>query len=82
MWCLQDPLSLAPWTNALFALADSGCSTFDAGGGGWPPPQQLTALLPELLGPLGGAAAAGGPAAISSWLYGGAERVLGAFKRR
>jgi hypothetical protein len=62
--------------NALFALADAGCSSFDTGGAGWPPcPGQ--APLTELL-----AGFYGNPAAASAWLYGGAERVLGVFKRR
>jgi hypothetical protein len=74
--CLQDPLSLVPWMNALFALADAGCSSFDTGGAGWPPcPGQVP--LTELL-----AGSSGNPAAASAWLYGGAERVLGVFKRR
>jgi hypothetical protein len=74
--CLQDPLSLVPWMSALFALADSGCRSFDTGGAGWPPcPGQ--APLTELL-----AGSYGNPAAASAWLYGGAERVLGVFKRR
>lgn len=73
---LQDPLSLVPWMSALFALADAGCRSFDTGGAGWPPcPGQ--APLTELL-----AGSYGNPAAASAWLYGGAEKVLGVFKRR
>ncbi|WIA22457.1 hypothetical protein OEZ85_004755 [Tetradesmus obliquus] len=71
-----DPLSLVPWMSALFALADAGCRSFDTGGAGWPPcPGQ--APLTELL-----AGSYGNPAAASAWLYGGAEKVLGVFKRR
>lgn len=78
----QDPLSLTPWMNALFALADSGCSSFDTGGtvtvcGPHPPPG--VSLLDLLAPPV---AAAGGPGGVSAWLYRGAERVLGTFKRR
>eukprot|EP00878_Enallax_costatus_P028079 GHUV01030286.1.p1 GENE.GHUV01030286.1~~GHUV01030286.1.p1 ORF type:complete len:305 (+),score=86.74 GHUV01030286.1:545-1459(+) len=76
-----DPLSLVPWMSALFALADSGCSSFDTGGCGWPPQPDKTPLS-DLLGPSGTSAAVGGPAAASAWLYGGAEKVLGVFKRR
>lgn len=65
-----------PWMSALFALADAGCRSFDTGGAGWPPcPGQ--APLTELL-----AGSYGNPAAASAWLYGGAEKVLGVFKRR
>lgn len=66
--------------NALFALADSGCGTFDTGGavcGAHPPPG--VSLLDLLALPV---AAAGGPGGMSAWLYRGAERVLGTFKRR
>ncbi|KAF8057626.1 svkA [Scenedesmus sp. PABB004] len=68
----QDPLALTPWMCALFALADAGCTSFDAGGGGFPPTRPGASPLAELL-------AQGGPAA--AW-HGGAERLLGAFKRR
>lgn len=76
--------------NALFALADSGCTFFDAGGGSAGPlaaaqqqPAQAAAAplkLVELLAPP--CAATGGPAGLSTWLYRGHERVLGTFKRR
>eukprot|EP00879_Flechtneria_rotunda_P018560 GHRR01019474.1.p1 GENE.GHRR01019474.1~~GHRR01019474.1.p1 ORF type:complete len:462 (+),score=186.66 GHRR01019474.1:276-1661(+) len=75
-----DPLSLVPWMSALFALADAGCSCFDAGGGGWPPPNAGQVPLTELLGPP--SSSTRGPAAASAWLYGGSEKVLGVFKRR
>lgn len=67
--------------SSLFALADAGCSSFDAGGCGWPS-QVGKPTLADLLGPASTSAAVGGPAAVSTWLYGGAEKVLGMFKRR
>jgi hypothetical protein len=76
----QDPLSLTPWMNALFALADSGVSSFDTGGAvccAHPPPG--VSLLDLMAAPV---AAAGGPTGVSAWLYRGAEKVLGTFKRR
>lgn len=72
-----DPLALAPWMSALFDAADAGCRLFDAGGGAWPP--QTPSLL-ELLPPP--CAASGGHARLSTWLFRGPERALGAFKRR
>jgi hypothetical protein len=78
--CLQDPLSLTPWMNALFALADSGCNTFDTGGAVcWAHPPPGVPLLDLMAPPV---AAAGGPGGVSAWLYRGSERVLGTFKRR
>lgn len=77
---MQDPLSLTPWMSALFALADSGCSTFDTGGAvSASHPAPGVPLLDLLAPPV---AAAGGPAGVSAWLYRGAEKVLGTFKRR
>lgn len=64
----------------MFALADSGCRTFDTGGAvdlAHPAPQ--VPLMELLAAPT---AAAGGPAGASAWLYRGPEKVLGAFKRR
>lgn len=68
---------------SLFELADAGATLFDTGGAGWPPPTGTCAGgVAGLLAPSATCAPEGGPATLSSWLFGGAERVLGAFKRR
>jgi hypothetical protein len=80
----QDASSLAPWMCALFALADSGCRLFDAGGMAGPPaggaPASSAPPLMDLLAPP--SAATGGAAALSTWLFRDRERLLGAFQRR
>jgi hypothetical protein len=64
--CLQDPLSLVPWMQTLFALADGGMTTFDVSGRFFPF-TNLRALFNS---------------DNSSSLYEGTESVLGMFKRR
>jgi len=64
--CLQDPLSLVPWMQTLFALADAGMTTFDVSGRFFPF-TNLRALFSS---------------DNSSSFYEGTESVLGIFKRR
>jgi len=63
----DDPTSLVGWMGSLFALADAGLTTFDVSGPGFPH-TSLRGLF--------------GDAANSASVYEGAEKVLGAFKRR
>uniref|UniRef100_A0A061R728 Aldo keto reductase n=1 Tax=Tetraselmis sp. GSL018 TaxID=582737 RepID=A0A061R728_9CHLO len=61
-----DPLSLVPWMNTLFALADAGLTTFDVSGPSFPH-CPLHLLFGE---------------ANSLDMYAGVERMLATFKRR
>lgn len=63
---LQDPLSLVPWMQTLFALADAGMTTFDVSGRFFPY-TNLRALFNS---------------DNSSSMFDGCESVLGTFKRR
>jgi hypothetical protein len=67
----EDPLSLVPWMNVLFDLADAGMTTFDLSAPFFPH-TNLTALF--------GGGPTSGPAGASA--YQGIEQVLGTFKRR
>lgn len=61
-----DALSLVPWMNTLFALADAGITTFDVSGPSFP-----HCPLAQLFGE-----------SNSLDLFAGVEKMLGIFKRR
>eukprot|EP00877_Chromochloris_zofingiensis_P015228 jgi/Chrzof1/995/Cz01g36060.t1 len=61
-----DPLALVNWMQALFGLADAGCTTFDVHGRFWP-----YGSLSDMFG-----------RNACSTAFQGAEQILGIFKRR
>lgn len=63
---VQDPLALVNWMQALFGLADAGCTTFDVHGRFWP-----YGSLSDMFG-----------RNACSTAFQGAEQILGIFKRR